>query len=179
MAQQPQTRRPVFAGRVFDVGIEEHLLPNGRRAEFEVVHHVGGAAVLPRLDDGRLLLIRQFRPAVGAMVYEIPAGRIDPGEAPRDCARRELEEETGYRAGRIESLGGMLSAVGYCDEYVALFFADSLQKTRQALEPDEIVELAPMTLDAALDKLLAGEIADSKTQIALLRLALREQGGGR
>lgn len=179
MGQQPQTRRPVFAGRVFDVGIEEHLLPNGRCAEFEVVRHVGGAAVLPRLDDGRLLLIRQFRPAIGTMVYEIPAGRIDPGEAPRDCARRELEEETGYRAGRIEPLGGMLSAVGYCDEYVVLFFADNLQKTRQALEPDEIVELTPLTLDDALDKLFAGEIPDSKTQIALLRLAVRENGDSR
>ena len=170
----PFQRQTVFSGKVFEVGIETHQLPDGRHAEFEVVRHAGGAAVVPRLSDGSLLLIRQFRPAVGDMVYEIPAGRIDPGETHQQCALRELQEETGYRAGQIRPLGGLLSAVGYCDEYVALFVADQLTWVGQKPEPDELLEACPMTLSAALAKLQAGEITDSKTQVALLRLALLE-----
>jgi len=173
--KRPVHRQTIFSGKVFEVGIETHQLPDGRQTEFEIVRHVGGAAVVPRLSDGKLLLIRQFRPAIGGMVFEIPAGRVDPGETHQQCALRELQEETGYRAGRIQPLGGLLSAIGYCDEYVALFVADQLTWVGQELEPDELLDLCPMSLDAALTKLQRGEITDSKTQIALLRLSLLER----
>ena len=161
-------KQEIFNGRVISLAIEEHELPDGRHADFEIVHHAGGAAVLPILDDGRVLLIRQYRPAGGGMIWEIPAGRLEGGEAPETCIQRELQEEVGYRAGRIERLGEMLTAVGFCDEVVHLFVARDLTPVPAAPEPDEYIEAVPMPLAEALRLLRAGEIPDGKTQLALL-----------
>lgn len=166
---RPISKKTVFAGRVIDVGVEEHALPNGRTASLEVVRHPGGAAVLPVLPDGRLLLIRQYRAAVGGMIYEIPAGRLEPGEPASVCAARELAEETGYIAKRLESLGGLWSTPGFCDEYIALFLARDLEPFQQGLEPDEVIELCPLSLAEALQGIASGAIRDGKTQVALLR----------
>lgn len=171
---QPVSSRVVFAGRVIDVGVEDHLLPNGRTASFEVVRHPGGAAVLPVLPDGKLLLIRQFRPAIGATIYEIPAGRLEPDETPKACVARELAEETGYRAADIKPLGSLWSTVGFCDEKIELFVATGLSEVQRALEPDEIIDLEPMLLSESLARVDQGDILDSKTQIALLRYARLE-----
>ena len=171
---EPYQRHTVFAGRVLDVGEEEHVLPNGRVATFEVIRHPGGAAVLPVLTEGRVLLIRQYRPALGIMLWEIPAGRLEPGESPEACVHRELAEEAGYRAGRLVPLGGLWSAAGFCDEYVALFAAFELQVVPLAPEPDEIIEPVVMPLAEALQLLFLGEIRDAKTQLALLRYAWNE-----
>lgn len=167
-------RRSVFAGRVLDVGEEQHRLPDGRTATFEVIRHPGGAAVLPVLADGRVLLIRQFRPALGGMVWELPAGRLEPGESPEECVRRELAEEAGYVAGRVQPLGGLWSAVGFCDEHVALFAAFDLVPVPATPEPDEIIEPVAMSLAEALELVFTGELRDAKTQIALLRYAWSE-----
>lgn len=172
------SRRSLFSGRIFEVGLEEHRLPNGRQATFEVIRHPGGAAVLPVLCDGRILLISQYRPVVGAMIYEIPAGRFEPGESPVDCVARELVEETGYRAEEFSALGSLWSAVGFCDERVELFVASGLHRVVSSPEPDEVIELAPMFLSEALQRLEHGEILDSKTQIALLRYARQTEGKG-
>ncbi|MBW2452413.1 MAG: NUDIX hydrolase [Deltaproteobacteria bacterium] len=169
MTRKYEIAKQIYRGRIFDVRLEAHRLPNGRQATFEIVRHPGGAAILPVLDDGRVLLIKQYRPAVSAMVYEIPAGRLEVGESPRDCALRELEEETGYSASRISPLGGFFAAVGYCDEYIELFLASGLVQAEQNLEPDEVVELSPMSFDQAMHKLSVGTITDCKTQVALLR----------
>lgn len=158
----------IFAGRILSLALEEHSLPDGRSASFEVVRHPGGAAVLPVLADGRILLIRQLRPAVGGRVLELPAGRLEPGEAPEVCARRELQEEVGYRPGRLEKLGEMFSSVGFCNERIYLFLARELEPAAQALEPDEFLEILPLTLAEALDLLDRGEIPDGKTALALL-----------
>lgn len=158
----------IFNGRIISLAIEEHLLPDGRRAAFEVVHHPGGAAVLPLLDDGRVVLIRQFRPALNGMVLEIPAGRLEPNESPEACVRRELIEEVGYRAGQVEKLGEMLPAVGFSDERIHLFVAAGLCPVPQALEPDEYIEVLPLPLEEALAMAARGEIPDGKTQLALL-----------
>jgi ADP-ribose pyrophosphatase len=162
------SRQTVFAGRVIDVGVENHQMPDGRQSSFEIIRHPGGAAVLPVLPDGRVLLIRQFRPAIGEMIYEIPAGRLEPGESAQECAGRELMEEVGYSAAQIVSLGGFWSTVGFCDEYIHLFLGRDLTVTEQNLEPDEIIELCPMTFAEALEKVKDGEILDSKTLLALL-----------
>ncbi len=168
--------KQIFDGRLISLAIEEHQLPDGRRTEFEVVHHPGGAAVLPLLDDGRVVLIRQFRPALGGMVVEIPAGRLEPGETPELCVRRELIEEVGYRAQTVEKLGEMLPAVGFCDERIHLFVASGLQVVPQALEPDEYIELLPLPLAEALAMVAAGQIPDGKTQLALLLWQYRQDG---
>lgn len=158
----------LFNGRIVSLAIEEHQLPDGRCASFEVVHHPGGAAVLPLLDDGRVVLIRQFRPALGGMVLEIPAGRLEPGEAPEACARRELREEVGYRAENLEKLGEMLPAVGFCDERIHLFVADGLSSVPQALEPDEYLEVLRLPLASVMRMVNEGLLPDGKTQLALL-----------
>jgi len=163
------SREIVFAGRVLDVGVEEHLMPDGRQSRFEIIRHPGGAAILPVLPDGRLLLIRQFRPAIGEMVYEIPAGRLEPGESALECAGRELIEEAGYAAAQILSLGSFWSTVGFCDESIQLFLGRDLSVVGQDLEPDEVIDLCPMSLAEALEKVRENEILDSKTQLALLR----------
>jgi len=162
----------VYAGRILDVALEQHAMPDGRQANFEIIHHPGGAAVLPVLSDGQVLLIRQFRPAIGAMVYEIPAGRLEPDESPQACAARELVEEVGYAAAQITPLGGCWSTVGFCDEYIHLFLGEQLTVAEQALEPDEVIELCPMPHAEAVNKVKNGEILDSKTQLALLQYQL-------
>ncbi|MCK4536733.1 MAG: NUDIX hydrolase [Desulfuromonadales bacterium] len=167
-------RQTIFSGRIIDVGLEEHLLPNGRQATFEVIRHPGGAAVLPVLPDGRLLMIHQYRPVIGRMIYEIPAGRLEVGESPEECVARELVEETGYHAEEFTALGSLWSAVGFCDERVDLFIATGLTETQSALEPDEVIELAPMTLEEALALVDQGDLLDSKTLVALLRYARME-----
>lgn len=162
----------VYQGRILDVALETHAMPDGRQSNFEIIRHPGGAAVLPVLPDGQLLLIQQFRPAIGMMVYEIPAGRLEANESPSACASRELIEEAGYRAEQITSLGGFWSTIGFCDEYIHLFLGQRLTASEQALEADEVIELCPMSFDEALHKLRNGEILDGKTQLALLRYQL-------
>jgi ADP-ribose pyrophosphatase len=158
----------IFRGRVLSLFLEEHRLPDGREATFEIVRHPGGAAVLPLLDDGRVVLLRQFRPAAGGMVLEIPAGRLEPGEAPESCVRRELVEEAGYRAGAVEKLGEMLTAVGFCDEVIHLFSARGLVEVPRAPEADEYIEVLHLRLGDALQAVADGIIRDGKTQLALL-----------
>jgi ADP-ribose pyrophosphatase len=147
-------------------------LPNGRRVALDLVHHPGAAAVVPFLDDERVLLIRQHRHATGGALMEVPAGKLDPGESPEACAARELEEETGYRPGRLERLGSIWTTPGFCDEVIHLFAAYDLEPTQQRLEPDEIIELVPTPLAEALDA-LDGPVVDGKTATALLLAARR------
>jgi len=170
-----EKKTPIFSGRIVSLGIEEHCLPDGRCAEFEIVRHPGGAAVLPVLADGRLVLIRQFRPAAGGMVIEIPAGRLEPGEAPEACVHRELQEEVGYRAGCLQKLGEMLPAVGFCDEMVHLYVATELTAVAAAPEPDEYIEVLSLSLSEALQMVRDGQIPDGKTQLALLLFAGRRR----
>lgn len=163
-----EKKTEIFSGRIVSLAVEEHELPDGRRASFEIVRHPGGAAVLPVLEDGRVVLINQFRPAGGGMVLEIPAGRLEPDEPPEDCVRRELQEEVGFRPGNVEKLGQMLTAVGFCDEVVHLYLANDLVPVPRAPEPDEYIEVLTMTVDEALQLVRDGRISDGKTQLALL-----------
>jgi ADP-ribose pyrophosphatase len=168
-----QEKRQIFSGKVVSLAIEKHELPDGRRASFEIVRHPGGAAALPLLADGQVVLIRQLRPSVGGMILEIPAGKLDSGELPEACILRELQEEVGYRAQRLEKLGEMLTAVGFCDERIHLFLALDLMPVEQALEPDEYIEIVRLPLEKALDLVTSGSIPDGKTQLALLLYAQR------
>jgi ADP-ribose pyrophosphatase len=159
--------RRVARGAQFELITEPVDLPNGRRVDLDLLRHPGASAVVPFLEDGRVLMIRQYRYATGGELMEIPAGKLDPGEAPEACATRELEEETGYRAGRLEKLGAIWTSPGFTDEIIHLFAAYDLVPTEQRLEPDEIIQLVPMALEDAISGLSAA-VVDGKTATALL-----------
>lgn len=162
----------VAGGRAFEVLAESVELPSGLRQDLLVIDHPGAVAVVPLFDDGEVLLVRQYRHALGAWLLEIPAGRVEAGEAPEQAARRELEEETGLRAGVLEELGGFHPAPGFCSERIALFAARSplpVGEQRAPHDADEEFELVRMTLDAAL----AATAEDAKSWIALTRLKQR------
>lgn len=165
----------LYQGRILDLARETHRMPDLREARFEIVQHPGGAAALPVLEDGRIILIRQFRPAAGDYVLEIPAGRLEPGEDAEQCIIRELQEEIGYKPAAVETLGAVYSSIGFCNEQIYLFIAKELTATDTALEPDEFIEPLFMQLDEALELIRNGSIVDAKTQITLLRYALSQQ----
>ncbi|MEM7518088.1 MAG: NUDIX hydrolase [Planctomycetota bacterium] len=167
------SRRSVYAGKVVDLGVERADLPNGVSVDLEVVRHVGAAAVLPIFDDGRVLLVRQWRHATGGWLLEIPAGKLDPGEDPADCARRETEEETGWVAGSLVPLGWIWTTPGFCDERIWLYAAQDLRRGEQRLEHDELLSLVEMPLAEAVEKSISGEITDGKTATLILRAAAR------
>jgi ADP-ribose pyrophosphatase len=162
--------RRVYAGRIIDVHLESVALPGGVTTELEIIRHPGAAAVVPLLEDGRVVLLRQYRHAAGGFILEIPAGKLDPGESPEDCARRETEEEAGMRPGALHSLGMIFTTPGFTDEKIHLFAATELEPSTQNLDADEVLEVLPMPLEAALELTREDRIQDSKTLCALLRL---------
>jgi ADP-ribose diphosphatase len=167
----------LYQGKVLDLQRETWELPDRREAEFEIVRHPGGAAILPILPNGRLLLLKQFRPAANGFIVEIPAGRLEAGEVPQQCAVRELQEETGWRADEVTPLGMLFSTPGFCDEQIHLFLAERLTPDIVNREPDEFIELFEIDLAGALEMLERGEIPDSKTQLAILNYARRARSG--
>jgi ADP-ribose pyrophosphatase len=166
----------VFNGRVITVNVEHITLPNGRTGRYEIVHHPGGAAVVALDAEGRVCLLRQFRPAGGGWIWELPAGRLEPGEPPELTARRELIEEAGRDAGHWQSLGSILSSPGVFAENIHLFLARNLVPVPQAHEPHEVIEIHWIPLAVATGRALSGELRDAKTIIGLLRAASRLQG---
>lgn len=169
------SERRVQRGAQFELITDRIALPNGRSVLLDLLKHPGAAAVVPFLDDERIVLIRQYRFAAGGELLEVPAGKLDAGEAPETCAARELEEETGYRAGRLEKLGVIWPSPGFTDERIHLFAARDLQPAAQRLEADEIIELVPMAFDEAIAAVLDGRIQDAKSGMALLLAAQRRR----
>ena len=163
----------VFSGRVITVSKEKVLLPNGNLADYEIVHHPGGAAVVAVDDDRRVCLLHQFRPAAGGWVWELPAGRLEPGEPPALTAQRELVEEAGREASQWQDLGPMLSSPGVFDERIHLYLAQGLTAVPEQHEPHEVLEVHWVDLTTALDRAMNGELVDSKTIVGLLRAAAR------
>ena len=163
--------REVYNGRSFRLDVDRVRLPNGVEMDFEMIHHPGAAAIVPVLPDRTVLMIRQYRYATGGWLLEIPAGKLDPGEAPEHCAIRETEEEVGYRPGRLIPLGWIWSSPGFLDEKIWLYLATGLRETQQATDHDEVLEIERMPLQEAIDKAVRGEIHDVKSACALLRAA--------
>ncbi len=158
----------LWRGRVFDLTREEIVMPTGRKTTVEVIRHPGSASIVPLLNDGRVVLIRQFRPSLEQVIWEIPAGTMGSGEDPLGCARRELMEECGYRGSRFEKLGEILPAPGYCDERIHLFMATDLTPCAQHLDEDECLTVHPLPFEEALDMIRRGEIQDAATIVGLL-----------
>lgn len=164
----------LYNGKIFDVVLEKVTLPNGAIKNREIVRHPGAAAMVPLLDDGKVLLISQYRHAVGEFLWEIPAGTLELDEAAIECARRELVEETGYEASSFDKLAEILPAPGYTDEHIHIFLATGLKSVKQKLEDDEVLELQPMAFDTALEMITKGEIQDAKTIAGLLLTSLKK-----
>ena len=162
----------IFLGKVIQVHVDKVLLPNGNQAVMEVIRHPGAAAVLPITADNEVILLKQFRYATGDSIYEIPAGKIEPNEAPAQCAHRELMEEAGVKANQLTPMGWIWTTPGFTDEKIHLFAAQDLEPVPQKLEEDEIVSVHKLALRDALRKAQRGEINDAKSVCALLRLSM-------
>jgi ADP-ribose pyrophosphatase len=166
----------MWSGRLLTVDVDRVRTPNGTEIELEMVRHPGAAAVVPLLSDAAapdpaVLLIRQYRYAAGGMVWEIPAGVLEPGEAPEACARRELHEETGADADRIEPLTTILTTPGFTDERIHIFLATGIRVGTAAPNPDELIETQAFPMSRALAMIRDGEIRDGKTAVGLLFVA--------
>ncbi len=172
---QLESRR-VYAGRVVRLDVDTVRFPDGSTGELEVIRHPGAAAIVPcasdpGAEDPTILLIRQFRYAAGGPLWEIPAGTLEPGEDPETCARRELLEETGVTATRIERLTSIWTTPGFTDEVIHLFLATGLETKTPLRERDEFIEVVPQPLSRVLTRVRDGEVRDAKTIVAILYMA--------
>lgn len=163
----------IYSGRVINLDVDRVRFPGGTTGELEMVRHPGASAVVPFLSDPagadpQLLLIRQYRYAAGGYLYEIPAGRLNPGEDPLACAHRELREETGCAAASIEPLFWMFTTPGFTDERIHVFLASGLTTGETARDADEFLDVTPMPLSRVLEMIGRGEIQDAKTALAIL-----------
>lgn len=178
MSERPAviTSARVFEGRVFDVRIDELQYGDGSQHRIDVVEHGPSFAIAAAPAPGEIVLVRQYRHPAGEALWELPAGRAEPGEDPRSGALRELREETGYRAGRMRPLASLYSTPGFCDEIMHFFYADVLEPGEQALDEDERIEVACLAFDDAWRLVARGAIADCKTVLALLWMRAQKDG---
>ena len=173
MPRQVIESEKIFEGAVFSIERDRLKEENGFEFVREVVRHPGGAGCLPLLADGRVVLVKQYRHPAGCDLLEIPAGKIEPGEQPIESAARELEQEIGFRAGRIEPLADFYSTPGFCEERLYVYLATELTAVEQSLDHDEFVEVVYLPLADAVAMVGRNELEDSKTIIALLLAAQR------
>lgn len=168
------TPRDIYRGPVVHLTVEEVRLPNGHVTTLDIVRHPGASAIAALDEDGAVTLLRQYRHAVGGYLWEVPAGKLDPGESPATCAARELAEETGLVASRLEQVGSIVTCPGFCDEVIHLFVATDLRRGPTALGADEIIDtVTTLPLPRAMMMIRSGEIRDAKTIAVLLHADLR------
>ena len=163
----------VYTGRIVNLDVDTVRFPDGSSGKLELIRHPGAAAVVPVLspkhaEDPQILLIRQYRYAAGGAIWEVPAGKLDPGESPEQCARRELLEEAGVHAGDVERLTTIYTTPGFTDERIHLFAAWDLTTGEHRREADEFMEVSPLALSRVLRMIRDGEISDGKTICAVL-----------
>ena len=169
--------KSIYKGKVVVLNVDRVTLPNGATVDLEVIRHPGAAAIVPMKDDKTVILIRQFRHAAGGFIYEIPAGKLNPGEDPRDCAARELEEEIGYRASSFELLTSIFTAPGFADEVIHIYKGTGLTKGRQKLDHDEVLNVVELPIEKAIAQIQDGTIRDGKTIVGLQAVYLQKQSG--
>jgi ADP-ribose pyrophosphatase len=162
------SRKTLYQGRILDLFVDQVRVPGRGQHVREVVDHRPAVGVVPCLPDGNVLLVRQFRYAVGRALWEIPAGLMNPGETPRSAARRELAEETGYQAGRLTLLADVFSSPGFCRERVVLFLGLALRRIgRPQPDPDEILEMRSFSRDRVQAWMRKNRVRDAKTLLGL------------
>lgn len=159
-----------YRGRRLNLRVDAIELPSGRKTTREIVEHGDCVAIVVIDDAENVLLVRQHRSAAGRDFLEIPAGMVDPGERPLACAHRELREETGYQAGKMEEFGGFYSSPGYSTEYLYLYLATELEPVPEAPDADEIIDVVRVPLAGIPQMIASGEICDAKTLVGLLRV---------
>lgn len=166
----------IFKGRVISLKVDDVKLPNGEVAKREIVNHPGAVAIIAVTEDNKLLLVEQYRKALERSIIEIPAGKLEPGEEPADTARRELEEETGYRCGELTYIQTFATSPGFADEVIHLFLARDLTLLEESapLDEDEFVELMAVTVEEAEQMMADGRIYDAKTAFAVLWMKLQK-----
>ena len=168
------SRELAYTGTVLKIYKDRMEFSNGNHEDWDFIHHDGAAAVIPVMDDGKILMVTQYRNALERDTLEIPAGKLDaPGEPGIECARRELEEETGYKSNNLEWLITLRTTVAFCNEKIEVFVARDLIPSHQHLDEDEFIDLKEYTLDELKEKIFSGEIEDSKTVSALMAYAVK------
>lgn len=162
-------RELVYEGAILNVYKDHMEFANGNTADWDYIHHDGAAAVVPVLDDGRILMVSQYRNALERYTLEIPAGKLDaPNEPGLECSRRELEEETGYKSDNLEWLITLRTTVAFCNEKIEVYVARDLVPTHQHLDDDEYVDVKAYTVEELKEMIFTGKIEDSKTVAAIL-----------
>lgn len=162
-------RNLVYKGAIIDFCKDDVITPNGNQVKWDYLEHKGAAAVIPVMDDGKILMVRQWRNAIDKFALEIPAGGKDSVDEPsKVCAARELEEETGYKSDKIEFLQTVVPAIAYSGEKIDVYVAFDLQEGQQNFDPDEDIELEMYTIDELMQMIVNNEINDSKTISALM-----------
>ena len=160
--------KKIFQGKLINLHIDEVTLPNGKTGTREWVDHPGAACVVPILPSGEICLIRQYRYALNQEFIEIPAGKLDKGEAPQDCAKRELLEETGYSASKLTFLTKIYPAIGFSNEVMWIYLGEDLIKTQGQLDSDEFLEITPLPAKEAYYMVKSGQIVDVKSIIGIM-----------
>lgn len=168
LREQVRAEDTVWQGRIFDISRLRVGLPDGREALRDVVRHPGAVAIVALTDDGRICLVRQYRTALGRVTVEVPAGKLDPGEDPLECAHRELLEETGMQADRMAFLTTIATGVGFCDELIHLYMATGLHFVQSDPDADEFINVDLVPLPELIDAVLDGRIEDAKTVVGAL-----------
>lgn len=165
-------RELIAKGHIFDYYHDTMQIPNGNVAVWDFIEHKGAAAILPVRDDGKILMVRQFRNALDRDTLEIPAGGLNGADEPTDvAAMRELEEETGYKCDKVELLLSIRTAVAFCNEKIDIYLAKDLQPSKQRLDEDEYIDVEEYTVEELLEMIYTGTIQDSKTVSAILAYA--------
>ncbi len=168
LCEKTISTKEIFKGKIINVTLDTVELPNGHTASRELVAHPGGVGVICVDGDGNVITVKQYRKPFDKIVEEIPAGKLDPGEEPEVAARRELEEETGFRAKNFQHIGTYYSSPGFCNEKIHLYLATELQKVNAHPDEDEFLKICTRKLDDLVNDVISGNVADGKTAIAVL-----------
>ena len=168
MLEKCKASSRIYDGHVLNLRVDQVLLDDGTQSTREVVEHRGAVAIVPMLND-HVILVRQYRYSIGKELLEIPAGTLEIGEDPQAAAKRELEEETGYRSEQVTKITEIYMAPGYATEKIHVYLATNLERTKTQLDEDERIEIKPVLFSAALQKVRSGEICDAKTVCGLYR----------